>query len=570
MEKKISIQDLSENLSSRNEMPRKDAELFVRSVFEIIEEYLKTDKMVKIKGLGTFKLVSMDSRESVDVNTGERILINGYVKVSFTPDPVLRDEINKPFSQFETVTLCENTDLSEFDKLDHQSESELIGSDSIPEGVDMTSEEQADGAENSDVLEENAVSSGQTAIDSGDKEILEDTSVKGVNQVESSQNARPKSDDADEAAPRYVAERMPAGHVSAVETTDNLSSAGKKSIESETSSESPAVTSGDKSAESSNINKENTDEQMSQADLNSPDTLGIESGEKEVSETFVGQDMTQNQAAEPSHSSSSNMNIEHLHADYQHVGEQHAEEIEVDHQRVKTQTAGSQHVDMQNVEHQTIENQHIVQMTNGQQVRKKFMPPVWVIVLSLLIVLLLMLGSYFVGYYRLLCPSGCETVSYVSRAEVVRDLPVIKPQDSVKVKPVSDTVKAEVARPEKSETMKSVQTNEVKKNVSSDGKADAVSQKTAATDVSKQTTKSGTQKNTATKYPQLKGGKYEIIGTLATVRLKSGETLRNLALKYYGSKNYVPYIVVYNRIENPDIISENSEIKLPDLRRKEE
>ena len=78
------------------------------------------------------------------------------------------------------------------------------------------------------------------------------------------------------------------------------------------------------------------------------------------------------------------------------------------------------------------------------------------------------------------------------------------------------------------------------------------------------------KKKPASIYPQLPGGKYEIIGTLATLRLKSGETLRNLALKYYGSKNYVPYIVIYNKIENPDIIAENTEIKIPELRRKEE
>lgn len=568
MEKKISVQDLSENLSSRNEMPRKDAELFVRSVFEIIEEYLKTDKIVKIKGLGTFKLVSMDSRESVDVNTGERILINGYVKVSFTPDPVLRDEINKPFSQFETVTLCENTDLSEFDKLDHQSESELIGSDSVLEEADMSSEDNTDESENSEVVENNVISSGQTVIDAEDTEALENVSVNEVDQTaEQIQDVEPESNNTSEAAQRYVAERM-SDHVSAIETPD-LPSSEKESVES-TVTTSSVVETKDNSAESSNINKNDSDEQVSQPDSDNSENIGVETNANGFSETSVNQGVKQNQDAEASQSSSGNMNIEHLHADYQHVGEQHAEEIEVDHQRVKTQTAGSQHVDMQNVEHQTIENQHIVQMTNGQQVRKKFMPPVWVIVLSLLIVLLLMLGSYFVGYYRLLCPSGCETVSYVSRAEVVRDLPVIKPQDSVKVEQPADTVKTEVAQSEKDEAMKSVQTKEVQKNVSSDRKADAVSQKTTTTTVSKQTAKSGPQKNTATKYPQLKGGKYEIIGTLATVRLKSGETLRNLALKYYGSKNYVPYIVVYNRIENPDIIAENSEIKLPDLRRKEE
>ena len=96
------IQDLADGLVLRRGLPKKDADVFVRSVFEIIGEYLQTDKIVKVKGLGTFKLVTVDSRESVDVNTGERIVIKKYTKINFTPDPVLRDAVNKPFAQFET------------------------------------------------------------------------------------------------------------------------------------------------------------------------------------------------------------------------------------------------------------------------------------------------------------------------------------------------------------------------------------------------------------------------------------------------------------------------------------
>ena len=96
MDKKVLIQDLADGLVLRRGLPKKDADVFVRSVFEIIGEYLQTDKIVKVKGLGTFKLVTVDSRESVDVNTGERIVIKKYTKINFTPDPVLRDAVNKP------------------------------------------------------------------------------------------------------------------------------------------------------------------------------------------------------------------------------------------------------------------------------------------------------------------------------------------------------------------------------------------------------------------------------------------------------------------------------------------
>ena len=94
-------------------MSKKDAELFVRSLFDLIEEALATEKYVKVKGFGTFKLTEVDSRESVNVNTGERIEIQGHTKVSFTPDTTMKDLINKPFAHFETVVLNDGVEFED-------------------------------------------------------------------------------------------------------------------------------------------------------------------------------------------------------------------------------------------------------------------------------------------------------------------------------------------------------------------------------------------------------------------------------------------------------------------------
>ena len=94
-------------------MSKKDAELFVRSLFDLIEEALATEKYVKVKGFGTFKLTEVDSRESVNVNTGERIEIQGHTKVSFTPDTTMKDLINKPFAHFETVILNDGVEFED-------------------------------------------------------------------------------------------------------------------------------------------------------------------------------------------------------------------------------------------------------------------------------------------------------------------------------------------------------------------------------------------------------------------------------------------------------------------------
>ena len=92
-------------VAEKANLTKKDAEVFVKEFFLLIEQALENEKTVKIKGLGTFKLIDVDSRESVNVNTGERFQIKGHTKVSFSPDANLRDTINKPFAHFETVVL---------------------------------------------------------------------------------------------------------------------------------------------------------------------------------------------------------------------------------------------------------------------------------------------------------------------------------------------------------------------------------------------------------------------------------------------------------------------------------
>jgi len=110
---KMSVQDLAAKLVEKNGLSKRDAVVFVNTMFDIVRQALERDKMVKIKGLGTFKIVEVDARESVNVNTGERVLIDGHNKISFTPDPLMKELVNKPFSQFETVVLNDGVDFEE-------------------------------------------------------------------------------------------------------------------------------------------------------------------------------------------------------------------------------------------------------------------------------------------------------------------------------------------------------------------------------------------------------------------------------------------------------------------------
>lgn len=112
---KTGNKELAATLTEKHGLSKSDAENFVAAMFEMLGDGLQSDKQVKIKGLGTFKVVGIASRKSVDVNTGDPIIINGRDKISFTPDASLRDNVNRPFAQFETVAINDGVDFSEID-----------------------------------------------------------------------------------------------------------------------------------------------------------------------------------------------------------------------------------------------------------------------------------------------------------------------------------------------------------------------------------------------------------------------------------------------------------------------
>lgn len=110
---KISLPELASTLQERRQLNKKEASQFVNEMFRIIQESLDQDKLVKVKGLGTFRIIDVEDRESVNVNTGDRVLIEGHGKITFTPDALMKELVNKPFSQFETVVLNEGVDFDD-------------------------------------------------------------------------------------------------------------------------------------------------------------------------------------------------------------------------------------------------------------------------------------------------------------------------------------------------------------------------------------------------------------------------------------------------------------------------
>ena len=129
--------DITRDVIAKYGLDKEAAERFVQQMFAVLREGIEREKNVKVKSLGTFKITSVNARESVDVNTGERIVIEGRNKITFTPDVVLRDRVNSPFAQFETVVLNEGVDFSQTESENDTADvtEEMENSSDVDEGV---------------------------------------------------------------------------------------------------------------------------------------------------------------------------------------------------------------------------------------------------------------------------------------------------------------------------------------------------------------------------------------------------------------------------------------------------
>ena len=471
MDKKVFIQDLADGLVLRRGLPKKDADVFVRSVFEIIGEYLQTDKIVKVKGLGTFKLVTVDSRESVDVNTGERIVIKKYTKINFTPDPVLRDAVNKPFAQFETVVLYEGTDIADMERMD------------IPDLSEDNVNEEADEADEMVLSESEEVLSGeekdmQAKGHHGIDEVsIETAAIDETGAVEIQDGENENTDT--EATVNSIEE-----YSDVVEEVENKAEAVSENVDEKSDT---------------SVDDETEDERVSSLRQNTENEIKAESI------SAVQEGVLPEGKEEGAH------NKNNTNADVHHVEKVHV---------------ATQQIEVQKVEHQTVENQHIVQMAPEHHGRRRVYLTPWMMFFVVLLVLLLMAISYYIGYHHLFYGNQPKVVK---QPVVVHPVPLKKDTVQISKEQVPEGI------PEK--------TNKVKAQPED------------------------TQK-VFVEYPQVKNGAYEIVGTQEEHRMRSGETLRGLALRYYGSKDFTVYLVVYNKIANPDLVPEGMLLKIPKLRLK--
>ena len=142
MNEKITLQDLTALLAEKEAITKKDAELFLRAYFEIMNEDIIKSGSLKIKDLGSFKLSQMEDRESVDVTTGDRVLIPSHYKVVFTPDKKLAETVNEPFALFETIEIEEEFESEKINLLSDEDASEDSEPTSVEDEIEPTSVEE--------------------------------------------------------------------------------------------------------------------------------------------------------------------------------------------------------------------------------------------------------------------------------------------------------------------------------------------------------------------------------------------------------------------------------------------
>lgn len=465
MDNKILLQDLAQAIANRTSSSKKDADNFVRNVFDIVIQYLQEDKIVKIKGLGTFKVIEVSGRDSVNVNTGERIHISGHSKISFSPDNTLRDQVNRPFADFETVILNDNIDIAEMEYVPEE-ETETLSQQDEP--MDDTSMESAQPAE----VETEAIAEDQ---DTQEVELGEPATGESLEQ-----------DSPTEAVDEDVVEPV-SDPVTEEQTMDNVAEKTADETEEQTTA---------------------TTEDVPVANSDNPIPEIVEEGDSSVSET------------------------EHFYTSS------------------KDSTENSQ-----------VAEKETIVVTNNR-------PCKFCCVCYVLLTLAMMALSYIAGVQEW----------FVKEKAPAKNVELVE-KPSVPAK--SATVDADSTQTAADSLNRDSETKQQKQSASEDAKPSVqvssqstqpgseTSQKPAQEAVTKPVSgapvASANDKTAApNQYPD---GKYEIVGTKCTHTLKSGEGLYRLARTYYGNKNMATYIISYNHIANPDIVSVGTVLKIPELRR---
>ena len=512
------MQDLSAGMSRRSGLGKRESEAFVRTFFAVISQYLQEDKIVKIKGMGTFKVVEVSGRDSVNVNTGERIHIKGHSKVTFTPDTTMRDIVNRPFADFETIILNDGVDVAAMEYIDEAAEAQDVADDiqedataweddnltTLPEGEDALLDEALQAEEQDSPVEESpflpaenvqkdslAVSAeeGQEVASIPENGVSEPVSGVGMLSEELSQSEAQEYTQPE--AQEYTLQGEPAAGI--VEPAEEVTEEELPDVQPR-----PSVVGTVRHVEPSVIQPE------AMAGATVLQSQPISQGEEGQQEA-QGQQETQ-----------------------QGLHEKQGQQDNQGGQEPGTGAVMSGHDE------------------GGQSRQCRILYAV----VKVMLVILLMVLSYLAGTSRLFeCKTDDTLLCCTDTLCHMDSLPVQTPEvteagDSAAVVP-EDTlvVETEVEQPQ----------GEVAEVEPSQDGVEVI--ESAPVEVGKT-------------YPQVKGGIYKIVGVKGYHTLQRGESVSIVARIYFSDPKLSVYVATLNQLANPDLVEEGQVLKIPILKRK--
>lgn len=501
---KSSLSVLAKAVASKRGLTQAEAERFIATMFEVAGDGIQEDKLLKMKWLGTFKITSVKDRESVNVNTGERILIEGRDKISFTPDNILKEIINKPFAQFETVVVNDGIDFSDIDEKFANMERE---------------EEELQLQKEQECHDEEVVQEEQNA---------EQTQKEELSQGEE----QPREEE----------------HSQEVELNENLSQEEKKSQESLLDAELQSQEGGQKDELSQEVNTPISEEtvalssELKNAEISEDDIS--ETSEDNISQTS---DDTISKTEENGIPEEVGMLISHLKKN-----ESEAEEIErVEEAKVKEEAgipkAAEAHVEKTPEEAKVVASQSNVENKKQPEYdetldedeayasdRHHLVIPKYVVALVSVVFVALLGGlCWFAFIYGKM---------QARQEQMEMQLKAIKPQPQPKPKPKVvapvDTAKSVASSDDKTDAENALANGAQANNEQTDHAQLAMKKK------AKQDSIRMAQANNAVKMaekasvylndPRIRTGAYRIVGVEKTVTAKSGQTLAGLSKLYLG------------------------------------
>ena len=545
MDNKILLQDIADFLCYRSGITKREAEQFVRAFFEVIQQGLERDQYVKIKGFGTFKLVEVGQRESVNINTGERFQINGHTKVSFTPDTSLKDLVNRPFSHFQTVILNDETAIEELDACTVPEDSEQLNEEvSILESQIPATE----GEENTSMINDKEAEANQSESEANQSE-------SEANQSESEQII---STEIEENEPKQESEETNEPMSKEVVTPISLSEV----TTSLSNSEEEKDTTEDSMTKIENSPSTETDKEQQVVIVPIPLSEPIDT------EVSVASDATSSEKSDeeslPTEGGSTDTQCDVASPILPPIPSPEVLASSIPKETAENDIFRSDGADRASSEEAfdsivAIETEQGMQYLVSQKAMRKLKR--WKTISIVLFAILVTFSLFTLSFLsELFTKCDVETNSSFETIPIENEEQIYAADSST-----TDSLHASDTTDVKLITPANVDSIINKKRAAS--KAPVVAEKTVA-EATPALREENRQATKQAALPQVNRGSYKITGTRSTHVVSRGETLTSIAEREYGSKSFANYIAIYNGLKDANYVHAGTTLRLPELQPK--